>query len=115
MDLNEHTDRFTRERIDGEILSECDEDVLRLELGITNKTQLAKIIKVISGVDSVKTYTTTWLTETTKGHKTMLYCSVLVHACIQYLYVVQMNVHLHYDNTIIMSALTSSIAYGYYA
>ena len=56
MGLSEHEPHFTKEHIDGEVLSECDEQVLRLELGITNKTQLAKMMNIISGADSVKAY-----------------------------------------------------------
>ena len=58
MKLGEHEQHFAKERIDGEILSECDEEVLRLELGITDKIQLAKMMNIINGIDSVQMYTT---------------------------------------------------------
>ena len=42
--------------MDGAVLSECDEEVLQFELGITDKVQRTKLINVITGIDSVKDY-----------------------------------------------------------
>ena len=51
--LSQHRERFIEERIDGEILSECDIEVLQFELGITNKDQQDKLMNIILGVDAV--------------------------------------------------------------
>ena len=51
--LSQHRERFIEERIDGEILSECDIEVLQFELGITNKDQQDKLMNIILGVDVV--------------------------------------------------------------
>lgn len=56
MDLCQHKKRFVEERIDGEILSECDKEVLQFELGIMNKEQQAKLLNIITGVDSIQRY-----------------------------------------------------------
>lgn len=56
MKLGHHKKRFIEEHIDGAILSECDEQVLCFELGLTNKDERTKVMNIISGVDSVKSY-----------------------------------------------------------
>ena len=56
MNLNQYKQQFVDEHMDGAVLSECDEEVLRFELGITDKAQRTKLINVIKGIDSVKDY-----------------------------------------------------------
>ncbi len=56
MNLNQHKQRFTEEHIDGAVLSECDEEVLQFELGISDETQRTRLINVIKGIDSTKDY-----------------------------------------------------------
>ena len=58
MKLGEYKRHFTEEMIDGAVLAECDEDVLCYELGITNRSHRAKLMKVIKGASSVK-----WMTD----------------------------------------------------
>jgi hypothetical protein len=49
MSLDKYQDNFKREQVNGEILSECDEDVLTNDLGISSKLHRIKLMKVISG------------------------------------------------------------------
>lgn len=56
MDLSHHKNLFMKEHVDGEILSECDDDVLHFELGVTNKSQRTKLMNIINGVASVRDY-----------------------------------------------------------
>ena len=56
MNLNEHKQRFIEEHMDGAVLSECDEEVLQFELGVSDKAQRIKLINVIKGIDCVKDY-----------------------------------------------------------
>ena len=50
MSLDKYRDNFKREQVNGEILSECDEDVLTNDLGISSKLHRIKLMKVISGM-----------------------------------------------------------------
>ena len=49
MSLKVYQDTFKREQVNGEILSECDEDVLVNDLGVSSKLHRIKLMKVISG------------------------------------------------------------------
>ena len=55
MGLGQYTQTFMAERISGEILLECDDQVLEDELGIKSKIHRIRLAKVISGSHSPKT------------------------------------------------------------
>ena len=50
----QYHDTFKEEKVSGEILSECDEEVLTNDLGIKSKLHRIKLMKVISGHHSAK-------------------------------------------------------------
>ena len=50
MSLDKYQNNFKREQVNGEILSECDEDVLTNDLGVSSKLHRIKLMKVISGM-----------------------------------------------------------------
>ena len=56
MNLGQHKKQFVEEHIDGAILSECDEEVLCMELGISNRDERNKLMNIITGSHSVKIY-----------------------------------------------------------
>ena len=58
MSLEKYQENFKREQVNGEILSECDEEVLTNDLGISSKLHRIKLMKVISGMFVVKSITT---------------------------------------------------------
>ena len=47
--LQEHKQTFKREKITGELLAECDEEILTSELHVTSKLQRIKLLGVIRG------------------------------------------------------------------
>lgn len=49
MGLRMYQEKFVSEQVNGEILSECDEEVLQNDLGVTSKLHRMRLIKVISG------------------------------------------------------------------
>lgn len=49
MGFKSYQENFKREQVNGEILSECDEDVLTNDLGVSSKLHRMRIMKVISG------------------------------------------------------------------
>ena len=49
MNLSRYLQIFINEQIDGEILSQCDENVLEHELGISNTIHRARLMKIITG------------------------------------------------------------------
>ena len=49
MSLEMYKESFKREQITGEILSECDEEVLLNDLDVKSKLHRMRILKVISG------------------------------------------------------------------
>ena len=49
MSLKPYQETFKREQINGEILSECDEEVLMNDLGVSSKLHRMRLLKVISG------------------------------------------------------------------
>lgn len=53
MKLTQYKQLFEEESIDGEILAECDEELLEQELHITNKLHRSRLLKVITGRHSV--------------------------------------------------------------
>ena len=54
MELDQYVNKFLTEQISGEILMECDDDVLKDEIGITSKIHRIRLLKVISGQHSAK-------------------------------------------------------------
>ena len=52
--LKQYHDTFKEEKVSGEILSECDEEVLTNDLGIKSKLHRIKLIKEITGRHSAK-------------------------------------------------------------
>eukprot|EP00731_Ephydatia_muelleri_P021575 Em0014g166a len=53
MDLSQYKAKFASECVTGSILSNCNEDVLRDDLGVTKKLHLIRLINVINGEDSL--------------------------------------------------------------
>ena len=53
MNLGQYLRQFSNEQIDGQLLSECDEKVLEFELSVTNAVHRLKLMKVITGKQSV--------------------------------------------------------------
>lgn len=53
MSLKSYQDTFKREQVNGEILSECDEEVLTNDLGVGSKLHRMRLMKVISGRTAV--------------------------------------------------------------
>ena len=49
MGFKSYQESFKREQINGEILSECDEEVLTNDLGVTSKLHRMRMMKLISG------------------------------------------------------------------
>ena len=49
MGFKSYQENFKREHVNGEILSECDEEVLTNDLGVSSKLHRMRIMKVISG------------------------------------------------------------------
>lgn len=49
MGFKSYQENFKREQVNGEILCECDEEVLTNDLGISSKLHRMRIMKVISG------------------------------------------------------------------
>ena len=52
LNLTPHLKTFCDEGIDGQLLSECDEQILQHELGISKAIHRAKLMKIISGSQS---------------------------------------------------------------
>ena len=53
MNLTEHSKRFFDEEVDGRLLSKCDEQILQHELDISSAIHRAKLMKIITGRESV--------------------------------------------------------------
>ncbi len=49
MGLKAYQEKFETEQVNGEILSECDEEVLKSDLEIASKLHRMRLLKVISG------------------------------------------------------------------
>ncbi len=54
MNLKQYSEKFTEEQIDGELLVECDAEVLESDLGVTRKLHRNRLIKVITGRHSAE-------------------------------------------------------------
>ena len=57
MKLTQYKQLFQDESIDGEILAECDDELLEQELRISNKLHHSRLLKVITGRHSVTNLT----------------------------------------------------------
>ena len=51
--LDKHRESFKRERIDGSILVELDEEILEKELGVDSKIKRIKLLRVLNGRQAV--------------------------------------------------------------
>jgi len=60
MDLGRYCEEFQREHITGEILAECNEEVLQQELGMVSKIHRIRLMKIISGQHTARSYLRTW-------------------------------------------------------
>ena len=56
MDLSQYRENFQREHVTGEVLVECDENVLQQELGIASKIHRIRLMKIVNGQRSVYEY-----------------------------------------------------------
>ena len=56
MGLHQYKEAFSRESVDGAVLLELDEEVLRHELGINSKIHCIKLTKLISGDHSIQQF-----------------------------------------------------------
>lgn len=54
MGLGQYKKKFMEEHISGEILLECDEQVLQDELGVQSRIHRIRLMKVVTGVHSAK-------------------------------------------------------------
>ena len=54
--LSQYRGSFIREGMTGDILLDCDEDILENELGVTSRLHRIKLMKFISGQHSVELY-----------------------------------------------------------
>ncbi len=53
MDLQQYVEIFRQQHVDGDILSDCDEDILQNELKIQSRLHRLRLQRVISGQHSV--------------------------------------------------------------
>ena len=49
MDLSQYKEAFTRESVTGELLADCDNDILQSDLSVTSRLHRLRLMKVISG------------------------------------------------------------------
>ena len=49
MGMKQYQDNFKAEQINGEILADCDEEVLKNDLKVTSKLHRMRLLKLISG------------------------------------------------------------------
>ena len=54
--LSEHTEIFNEEQVNGEVLLECDEEVMEQDLGIKSKSHRLKLLSIIKGMASADMY-----------------------------------------------------------
>ena len=52
MELSQYKDAFMKESVSGELLLECDSDLLRVELGVATRLHRMRLMKVIEGKHS---------------------------------------------------------------
>ena len=49
MELGQYKDAFSKENVSGEILLECDNDILQCELGVASRLHRLRLMKVVEG------------------------------------------------------------------
>lgn len=49
MGMKQYQEKFQQEQVNGEILAECDEDVLTKDLGVSSRLHRMRLLKIISG------------------------------------------------------------------
>ena len=49
MELSQYKEAFTKESVSGEILADCDNEILQTDLGVASRLHLLRLMKVISG------------------------------------------------------------------
>ena len=54
LNMSAYKEVFEEERIDGQILLECDDEILSTELKVTSRLHRIKLKKIISGKQSVQ-------------------------------------------------------------
>ena len=54
MSLGQYIEHIERELVTGDVLLECDDEVLKDELGMKSKIQRIRLMKVITGQHSAK-------------------------------------------------------------
>ena len=54
MGLKQYQNKFKEEQMNGELLSDCDEDVLKNDLGVASKLHRMRLLKVIVGRHSAR-------------------------------------------------------------
>ena len=54
MGLEEYQEAFRRQQLNGDLFSECDEDILTNELKVTSRLHRMRLMRVISGQYSVQ-------------------------------------------------------------
>ncbi len=59
MNLAQYQDNFVKEQVDGEILADCDEGMLEVDLHITSAIHRNRLMKIITGKHSAQYFTTT--------------------------------------------------------
>ena len=54
MGMKEYQQKFAEQQINGDLLSECDEAILKDELNVSQRLHRIKLLKIISGMYSVQ-------------------------------------------------------------
>lgn len=49
MELHQYQESFIRESVSGEILADCDNDILLNDLGVASRLHRLRLMKVVSG------------------------------------------------------------------
>ena len=54
MGMEQYRETFRKQQINGDILTDCDDDILRNELKITSRLHRIRLLRIISGQYSVQ-------------------------------------------------------------
>ena len=54
LNLSSYKEKFEAEQINGEVLLECDEELLQTELGVTSRLHRMRLTRVIQGRQSLQ-------------------------------------------------------------
>ena len=52
--MEQYADSFSRERVSGEILLDCDDEILKEELGMASRLHRVRFMKILLGKHSAK-------------------------------------------------------------